>query len=309
MPHSILYAHLTDDGSRVLIWSTQPTNQLEFWLIGEGRFEKVAYEGAMYGGYAVLNHSATQLLSWADTTMHLYDFDPPTNREIPGFGAPTFTGGFSPDDRRIVCGRVIHPPYVYDAKTLDTVFSLPPQRPTDSVYRVVYDPLGEWIITASWSIHHLAFQRYRASDGTFIDTIAAIDSFFYRLPGIFVDPTGTYLFAYHGSDYTTPIAAWRLRDPASAVPQTSPAPTPVTAVVPNPVRTTATIMTGIRSAASVRCSIVDLTGATILQWTQPPSGSGMQRIRLSASTLADGVYFCRMQWEGHSQTAPFVVEH
>jgi WD40 repeat protein len=306
--HPAFFARVLEDGSTLAIWVNKPQSRLEFWSIATGEFLRSPFEGGLMSHFSWFNHAGSQLLASVAPTGYLENFDPRIHRAIPGYGRATLAGGFSPDDRRIVCGRDNATVLVYDAMTLDTLFSFGDFHLGNIVYRTLYDPRGEWILTLSRDQSRVVLERWRSENGAFIDTVATIDSAFQLTPTMIIDPSGEYVTLYApGIQFKAPIVTLGLRRPAAAAPAIDRGITAL-CMVPNPVQTWASIPIAGHPSGTVRCSIVDVAGMTIRGWVQSLSGSEGQSIRFDVGGLAGGFYFCRLQWENQARSIAFVVQ-
>ncbi|MDB5035455.1 MAG: repeat-like protein [Chlorobi bacterium] len=309
----VFYARVLEDGSTLAIWVYAPKYRLEFWSIATGEFLKSPFEGVLMSHLSWFNHAGTQFLGYSFPYNYLENFDPRTHEYLSGYGHGTFPGGFSPDDQRIVCGWDSATVMVYNARTLDTLFSFNLFSFGDislgqAAYQTLYDPRGEWILTLGRNQSRVILQRWRPDNGAFIDTVAIIDSAFLLTPNMIIDPSGEYVTLYTpGIQLKAPIVTLGLHRPVAAAPAIDPG-IATLSVVPNPVRTWASIPMAGHPLGSVRCSIVDVAGMTIRGWVQSLSGSDGQSIRFDVGDLAGGVYFCRLQWENQARSVAFVVQ-
>lgn len=308
----IRYARVTENGTKLAIWVTYPEEQVEYWTIATGLYDKVIYKGERLSGEMWFNHSNTQILSWGNVgVMFLTQLVPPSRRQVPGFGARVFPGGFSSNDKHLVCGIENKAPVVLDVETLSPLFSLDTSRLKDPVFRVVYDPSGESIVTVGRTDAHYIIQRWRASDGTYIDTIVVIDSVFSRTPWVEFSADNSHMIVYldRGPDGPSPITTWRLRSITGVAPVVPGISQAVMKVVPNPAHSMVRVLVSGIDPGRVTFSIYNCLGTPIVSRTETISASSIHAAQFDIGGFANGLYFCRVEGTAINSTTSFVVHH
>lgn len=303
-------AIVTADRKTLVIWVAFPETQIEYWSIEGGNYEKVAYKGGQWTTFMVLDNSGTQLYEWSRAGVSfLTQFNSKSFRPFPDSTTRSFPGGFSPDGKRIVCGRFMKMPTVYDAVTLDSLFSLDSAYAPDPIYRAMYDPSGEAIITVGRTDLHNTIQQWSAVDGRYMGTLAVLDSVFWGTPWITFSSDGSHFIGYVNLDVGGQVVVWRYNRMTNDAPAVTGSAGVSMNVVPNPSSGSVRVSALVPHPGTVRYTLYDYAGRGVFSSAGLAEKSGRHDIDLDVSGLANGLYFLRMQSGSYSATASVIVHH